>query len=44
MDITEDVRNYVAEQGLAEENTLRKGMNEKSKEFVTCGAEVYRKT
>jgi hypothetical protein len=31
---TEDVRKYAAEQGIAEEEALKKGMEEKSKEFV----------
>ena len=44
MKITEDVRKYAAEQGIAEEEALRKGMDEKSKEFVQQGAEVYAKT
>lgn len=41
--ITEDVRKYAAEQGIAEEEALRAGMVEKSKEFVESGAEVYAK-
>ena len=41
MKISEDVRQYAAEQGLTEEDALRKGMEEKSKEFVEKGAEVY---
>ncbi len=43
MKITEDVRRYAAEQGLAEEEALSKGMEEKSREFVEKGAEVYSK-
>ena len=43
MKITEDVRKYTAEQGVPEEETLAKGMAEKSKEFVEKGAEVYAK-
>ena len=43
MKITEDVRKYAAEQGIAEEEALKKGMEEKSKEFVEKGAEVYSK-
>jgi phosphomethylpyrimidine synthase len=38
-----DVRKYAAEQGIAEEEALKKGMEEKSKEFVEKGAEVYAK-
>ncbi len=43
MKITEDVRRYAAEHGLSEEEALRRGMEEKSKEFVEKGAEVYAK-
>ena len=43
MKITEDVRKYAAEQGIAEGEALKKGMEEKSKEFVEKGAEVYAK-
>ena len=41
MKITADVRKYAAEQGIAEEEALRKRMEEKSKEFVAKGTEVY---
>jgi phosphomethylpyrimidine synthase len=37
------VRKYAAEQGLAEEEALQKVMEEKSREFVERGAEVYAK-
>jgi phosphomethylpyrimidine synthase len=43
MKITEDVRKYAAEQGVSEEEALKKGMEAKSKEFVEKGAEVYAK-
>ena len=43
MKITEDVRKYAAEQGVTEQEALQKGMEEKSKEFVEKGAEVYAK-
>jgi phosphomethylpyrimidine synthase len=43
MKISEDVRKYAAEQGMSEEAALKKGMEEKSKEFVENGAEVYAK-
>ena len=43
MRITEDVRRYAAEQGIAEEEAIAKGMADKSKEFVDKGAEVYAK-
>ena len=41
MKITEDVRKYAAEQGLAESEALESGMQEKTKEFLEKGAEVY---
>ena len=41
MKISEDVRQYAAEQGIAEEEALAKGMEEKSKEFAEAGVEVY---
>jgi phosphomethylpyrimidine synthase len=34
---------YAAEQGVSEEETRKRGMEEKSKEFVEKGAEVYAK-
>ena len=43
MKITEDVRQYAAEQGIAEEEALKQGMKEKPKELVENGAEVYAK-
>jgi len=41
MKITEDVRKYAAEQGIAEEEALKKGMEEKSREFTEKGSEIY---
>lgn len=41
MKITEDVRKYAAEQGSAEEEALKKGLEAKSKEFVEKGAEAH---
>jgi phosphomethylpyrimidine synthase len=41
--ITEGVRKYAAEQGIAEEAALAQGIEENSKEFVEKGAEVYAK-
>jgi phosphomethylpyrimidine synthase len=43
MKITEDIRKYAAEQAIPEEEALKKGLEEKSKEFVQKGAEVYAK-
>lgn len=41
---TEGARKHAAEHGLAEEEALTKGMEEKSKGFVEKGAETYAKT
>jgi phosphomethylpyrimidine synthase len=38
------VRKYAAEQGVAGEEALKKGMEEKAKEFVEKCAEVYAKS
>ena len=43
MKISEDVRRYASEKGIAEEEALKKGMEEKSKEFSEKGAELYTK-
>ena len=43
MKITQDVRDYAASQGLAEEQALKKGLEEKSIEFRKTGAQIYRK-
>ncbi len=44
MKITQDVRDYAAAQGVAEQEALQKGMQEKAQEFKQQGAEIYRKT
>ena len=41
MKITEDVRRYAAEKGLAETEALEAGLREKSQEFVASGGELY---
>ncbi|MBS1155896.1 MAG: phosphomethylpyrimidine synthase ThiC [Proteobacteria bacterium] len=43
MKITQDVRDFAAAQGIAEEEALKKGMEVKSIEFMQKGAEVYHK-
>jgi phosphomethylpyrimidine synthase len=43
MKITEDVRKFAAEHGIAEDEALAKGMAAKSKEFAERGSEVYAK-
>jgi phosphomethylpyrimidine synthase len=40
---TENVHQYAAEQGLAEEEALKMGMEEKSREFTEKGSELYAK-
>ena len=44
MKITEDVRKYAAEKGIAEVEALKTGMAEKSQQFVESGVEVYTPT
>jgi phosphomethylpyrimidine synthase len=41
MKITEDVRKYAAEQGVSEEEALKRAMEPKSREFVENGSELY---
>ena len=43
MKITQDVRNFAAKQGVSEQEALKKGMETKSIEFMTGGAEIYRR-
>ncbi len=42
MKITEEVREYAAQQSLAEEAALAAGLKEKAEEFREAGAEIYR--
>ncbi|WP_426454793.1 phosphomethylpyrimidine synthase ThiC [Paenibacillus sp. S-38] len=42
MRITQDIREYAREHGLEEEEALRAGMEEKSKEYAESGSGVYR--
>jgi phosphomethylpyrimidine synthase len=41
MKITEEVREYAAQQGMEEAKALEAGMKEKAEEFVKGGAEIY---
>ena len=41
MKITQDVRDYAAQQGVSPEAALQQGMAEKAVEFVSGGAEIY---
>ena len=43
MKTTESIRKYAAEQGVSEEEALKRGLESKAKEFVENGAEVYAK-
>jgi len=43
MKITQDVRKYAAEQGITEDQALRKGLEEKAVQFVKGGSEIYNK-
>jgi phosphomethylpyrimidine synthase len=43
MKITQDVRDYAAKIGADEEKALAIGMEEKAREFVETGTEIYRK-
>ncbi|MFN3566088.1 MAG: phosphomethylpyrimidine synthase ThiC, partial [Burkholderiaceae bacterium] len=43
MKITQDVRDYAQKQGLAAEEALKRGMQDKAVEFVRGGGEVYRR-
>ncbi len=43
MKIMEDVQKYAAEQGITEERALKKGMEEKCREFTEKGSELYTK-
>lgn len=43
MKITQDVRDYAAQQGISEDDALKKGMEQKSSEFKQKGAEIYTK-
>jgi phosphomethylpyrimidine synthase len=41
MKITQDVREYAAENGLQDGDAIQKGMEEKSKEFAEKGSSIY---
>ncbi len=43
MKITQDVRDYAAGLGVSESEALQKGMKDKAAEFVSTGAEIYRR-
>jgi phosphomethylpyrimidine synthase len=41
MKITQDVRDYAKANQITEDDVLSKGMEEKSKEFLQQGSEIY---
>ena len=43
MKITQDVRDYAAQQGVTDDEALKKGMEVKSIEFMKKGAEIYQR-
>ncbi len=43
MKITQDVRDYAASLGVAEEKALEQGLVQKADEFRRDGGEIYRK-
>ena len=43
MKITQDVRDYAAKLGVADDEALQHGMADKAREFVDGGAQIYRK-
>jgi len=43
MKISQDVRDYAAQQGLTEDEALQEGMKTKSIEFMKTGSEIYHK-
>jgi phosphomethylpyrimidine synthase len=43
MKITQDVRDFAAGKGIDQENNLRDGMEQKSREFLDRGSEIYQK-
>jgi phosphomethylpyrimidine synthase len=43
MKITQDVREYAARQGVDALSALKRGLEEKGREFVESGSEIYRK-
>lgn len=43
MKISQEVRDYAAQQGAKVEVAIEVGMKEKAKEFTESGAEIYKK-
>jgi phosphomethylpyrimidine synthase len=43
MKITEDFRRYAAEQGVTEDQAVKRGLEEKTVEFARAGGDLYKK-
>jgi phosphomethylpyrimidine synthase len=43
MKITQDVREYAASQGIEDAQALKRGLEEKSREFLEAGVQIYKK-
>ena len=43
-EISQDVRNFAAREGVDEQTALSKGMEQKAEEFVKQGGQLYSKT
>jgi phosphomethylpyrimidine synthase len=43
MKITDDIRQYAAENGMSENEAIADGMEQKSRQFVEQGGELYTK-
>ena len=41
MKITQDIRDYAKEKGLDDADAVQKGLDDKSKEFIESGSEIY---
>jgi phosphomethylpyrimidine synthase len=41
MNITQDVRDYAASQGINDEDALKRGMEQKGREFIEKGSQIY---
>ena len=41
MNITQDVRDYAASRGIKDEDALKRGMEQKKREFVEKGSQIY---
>lgn len=42
MEITQDVRDYAAQQGITEQDALKQGMKQQAVKFKEGGSEIYK--